>query len=49
MLILQQGINIIIDKYLNEESSREIYNIGLGEEVQLMDFVDHIENNLDRL
>ena len=43
-----QGINIIIDKYLNEESSREIYNIGLGEEVQLMDFVDHIENNLDR-
>ena len=33
---------------LNEDASKEIYNIGRGEKVELMDFVDHIENNLDR-
>ena len=27
---------------------KDIYNIGYGEQVQLMDFVDHIEKNLDR-
>ncbi len=43
-----QGINIVIDKYLEEDEAREIYNIGLGEQVPLLEFVDHIENNLDR-
>ena len=43
-----QGIGIVINKYLNEDASKEIYNIGRGEKVELMDFVDHIENNLDR-
>ena len=43
-----QGIGIVINKYLNEDKSKEIYNIGRGEKVELMNFVDHIENNLDR-
>ena len=43
-----QGIGIVINKYLHEDASKEIYNIGRGEKVELMDFVDHIENNLDR-
>lgn len=43
-----QGISIVIANYMHHEEAREIYNIGLGEKVPLMEFVDHIENNLDR-
>jgi len=43
-----QGISIVITNYMHNEEAREIYNIGLGEKVQLQEFVDHIENNLDR-
>lgn len=43
-----QGIKIVIKKGLEETDVREIYNIGYGDQVQLVDFVEHIENNLDR-
>lgn len=49
------GIKIIL-KHVNdygghpneEEKMNEIFNIGYGEQVKLVDFVDHIEANLDR-
>ena len=43
-----QGIVIVINRLLDNEDINEIYNIGFGDQVQLVDFVDHIENNLDR-
>ena len=44
-----QGIGIVVDKVHNdEERYHEIYNIGYGAQVELMDFVDEIEKNLDR-
>lgn len=43
-----QGINIVIDRIIAEDNINEIYNIGYGEQVQLIDFVDHIEKNLGR-
>lgn len=43
-----QGINIVIDKVISEDEINEVYNIGYGEQVQLMDFVNHIEYNLGR-
>ena len=43
-----QGINIVIDKVISEDNINEVYNIGYGEQVQLVDFVYHIENNLGR-
>ena len=42
------GINIIINEGLNKKEYKEIYNIGRGEQVQLVDFVEHIEKNLGR-
>ena len=43
------GIVIVLNQSLSEtEEFNEIYNIGYGEQVQLVDFVDHIETNLDR-
>ena len=49
------GIKIVL-KHVNdygghpneEEKMNEIFNIGYGEQVKLVDFVDHIETNLDR-
>lgn len=44
-----QGIKIVINKALNStESLKEVYNIGYGEQVQLMDFVHEIEKNVGR-
>ena len=42
-----QGIEIILNHAMKWDI-KEIYNIGYGEQVQLMDFVDHIEKNLGR-
>ena len=49
------GIRIVLDHVNNygahpneEEKMNEIFNIGYGEQVKLVDFVDHIETNLDR-
>ena len=39
-----QGITLVIDDcYKQEESSHEIYNIGYGQQVKLVDFVEEIE------
>ena len=43
-----QGVVIVINRLLDNEDINEIYNIGFGQEVKLVDFVDHIEKNLDR-
>jgi UDP-glucuronate 4-epimerase len=43
-----QGINIVINRAINEDNINEVYNIGYGEQVQLVDFVGHIEMNLGR-
>jgi UDP-glucuronate 4-epimerase len=43
-----QGIGIIIKEALSRDKLSEIYNIGYGEQVKLVDFVEHIENNLNR-
>lgn len=43
-----QGIKIVIHRIIEEENINEIYNIGYGEQVKLVDFVDHIETNLGR-
>jgi UDP-glucuronate 4-epimerase len=48
-----QGIVIVTDDILKPSGTsdgvrHEIYNIGYGEQVQLMDFVNEIEKNLDR-
>ena len=43
-----QGICIIFNEIQQHEKLSEIYNIGYGEQVKLVDFVDHIEKNLDR-
>ena len=43
-----QGLSILIDRVGKVEAEKTIYNIGYGEQVQLMDFVDEIEKNLDR-
>ena len=42
-----QGIGIILDHAM-KNNVKDIYNIGYGKQVQLMDFVDHIETNLGR-
>ena len=42
------GIEIILNHALNTDEIKEIYNIGNGRQVQLMDFVDNIEKQLDR-
>ena len=48
-----QGIVIVTDVIFKPSGTsdgvrHEIYNIGYGEQVQLMDFVEEIEKNLDR-
>ena len=43
-----QGICIIIEKSLKDNFAKEIYNIGNGRQVQLMDFVENIEKQLGR-
>lgn len=45
-----QGVDLVVTNALDETlpKKKDIYNIGYGEQVQLMDFVDHIEKNLDR-
>ena len=44
-----QGIKIVANKLMkDEENYHEIYNIGYGDQVELIDFVDHIEKNLGR-
>ena len=43
------GIELVVDKAVNDTDSwHEIYNIGYGEQVDLLEFVDEIEKNLDR-
>jgi UDP-glucuronate 4-epimerase len=42
-----QGIGIILNHAM-KNNVKDIYNIGYGKQVQLMDFVDHIETNLGR-
>lgn len=42
------GIVIVINRLLGNEDINEIYNIGFGDQVQLVDFVEHIEENLGR-
>lgn len=43
-----QGIGIVMHRALKFGQAKEIYNIGYGEQVQLVDFVDHIEKQLGR-
>lgn len=44
-----QGIQLVVKKLLtNEASYHEIYNIGYGDQVDLVEFVDEIEKNLGR-
>lgn len=45
-----QGIKIVINHCLIHSNlgTKEIYNIGYGSQVPLMEFVDHIETNLQR-
>jgi len=45
-----QGVVITVDKVLNDEgkSYDEIFNIGYGDCVQLMDFVTEIEKNMGK-
>lgn len=45
-----QGIDIVVNKVCKDKDSyHEIYNIGYGQQVNLLDFVDEIEKNLDRV
>ena len=43
-----QGINIVINEISEWDILDDVYNIGYGEQVQLVDFVEHIEKNLGR-
>lgn len=43
-----QGINIVVDHIDEENEVNEIYNIGYGAQVKLMDFVENIEKQLGR-
>ena len=43
------GIKIVIENSTRCNKLKEVYNIGRGERVQLMDFVTHIEKNLGRI
>jgi len=43
------GIELVVDKAVNDNDSwHEIYNIGYGQQVDLLEFVNEIEANLDR-
>ena len=43
-----QGIQIILEKSLQDSEAKEIYNIGNGRQVPLMEFVENIEKQLGR-
>tara|TARA_B100000941_G_scaffold290560_1_gene273050 strand:- start:1506 stop:2450 length:945 start_codon:yes stop_codon:yes gene_type:complete len=44
-----QGIELVVDEIVeSNETYHEIYNIGHGTQVELVDFVDEIEKNLGR-
>jgi UDP-glucuronate 4-epimerase len=44
-----QGVELVINNTHNQTSDvKEIYNIGFGESVNLMDFLHHIENQLGK-
>jgi UDP-glucuronate 4-epimerase len=44
------GIIIVLDRIICiDKSLDEIYNIGRGEQIQLMDFISEIETNFDRI
>ena len=45
-----EGINIIVNHILSIENNKynQIYNIGRGEQIHLMDFIEEIENNFNR-
>lgn len=44
-----QGINIVIDRMFSIDSAiNEIYNIGYGQQVNVIDFITEIENNLGK-
>lgn len=43
-----QGIHIVINKSLEDKQAKDIYNIGNGRQVQLMEFVENIEKQLDK-
>lgn len=44
------GIELVVNKVVEDTDMQyhEIYNIGYGQQVNLLDFVDHIEKNLGR-
>jgi len=42
-----QGITLVIDNCAQQNGAHEIYNIGYGQQVNLMDFVSEIERCLD--
>ena len=42
-----QGVDISLNNVANNDG-HEIYNIGRGEQVQLMDFIHHIEENVGK-
>jgi len=43
-----QGITLVIDNCVKQDHVHEIYNIGYGQQVNLMDFVSEIERCLER-
>ena len=43
-----QGIGLIVDRALYNDGVKDVYNIGYGQQVHLMDFVKHIENNIGK-
>jgi UDP-glucuronate 4-epimerase len=43
-----QGITLVINDTHSKDSLAEIYNIGFGESVNLMDFLHHIEHQLGK-
>jgi UDP-glucuronate 4-epimerase len=43
-----QGITLVINDTHGKDSLAEIYNIGFGESVNLMDFLHHIEDQLGK-
>jgi len=42
------GIKVLIQRTMDSDGLKEIYNIGRGEQVQLMDFITEIEKNFGR-
>jgi UDP-glucuronate 4-epimerase len=42
------GVMLMIDHAMSVDSSKEIYNIGYGQQVELMDFIKLIAKKLDK-